>query len=87
MPFDFKKKHMMFDDEEKFVKLCESIEDAIRESDEGEGKYSDLEVMQAIDFVGFNFFRDDWEEFKKTESIRELSLMEFNKSSRKRFIN
>ena len=56
MPFDFTKKHMMFDDEEKFVKLCESIEDAIRESDDGEGKYSDLEVMQAIDFVGFNFF-------------------------------
>ena len=87
MPFDFTKKHMMFDDEEKFVKLCESIEDAIRESDEGEGKYSDLEVMQAIDFVGFNFFRDDWEEFKKVESPRELSLREFNKSSSKKFIN
>ena len=38
MSFDFTKKHMMFDDEEKFVKLCESIEDAIRENDEGEGK-------------------------------------------------
>ena len=87
MPFDFTKKHMMFDDEEKFVKLCESIEDAIRESDEGEGKYSDLEVMQAIDFVGFNFFRDDWEEFKKVESHRELRLKELNKSSSKKFIN
>ena len=87
MSFDFTKKHMMFDDEEKFVKLCESIEDAIRENDEGEGKYSDLEVMQAIDFVGFNFFRDDWEEFKKVESHRELSLKEFNKSSSKKFIN
>ena len=87
MPFDFTKKPMMFDDEEKFVKLCESIEDAIREADEGEGKYSDLEVMQAIDFVGFNFFRDDWEEFKKMELPRELSLREFNKSSSKKFIN
>ena len=87
MSFDFTKKHMMFDDEEKFVKLCESIEDAIRENDEGEGKYSDLEVMQAIDFVGFNFFRDGWEEFKKVESHRELSLKEFNKSSSKKFIN
>ena len=87
MPFNFTKKHMMFDDEEKFVKLCESIEDAIRENDEGEGKYSDLEVMQAIDFVGFNFFRDDWEEFKKVESHRELSLKEFNKSSSKKFIH
>ena len=87
MPFNFTKKPMMFDDEEKFVKLCESIEDAIRENDEGEGKYSDLEVMQAIDFVGFNFFRDDWEEFKKVESHRELSLKELNKSSSKKFIN
>ena len=87
MAFDFTKKPMMFDDEEKFVKLCESIEDAIREADEGEGKYSDLEVMQAIDFVGFNFFRDDREEFKKMELPRELSLREFNKSSSKKFIN
>ena len=87
MPFDFKKKHMMFDDEEKFVKLCESIEDAIRETDEGEGKYSDLDVLQAIDFGGFNFFRDDWEEFKKVEPPRVLSLREFNKSSSKKFIN
>ena len=87
MAFNFTKKTMMFDDEEKFVKLCESIEDAIRATDEGEGRYSDLEVMQAIDFVGFNFFRDDWEEFKKVESPRELSLKEFNKSSSKKFIN
>ena len=87
MPFDFTKKPMMFDDEEKIVKLCESIEDAIRETDEGEGKFSDLEVMQAIDFVGFNFFRDDWEEFKKVESPRELGSRGFNKSSSKKFIN
>ena len=53
----------------------------------GEGKFSDLEVMQAIDFVGFNFFRNDWEEFKKIESTRELSLNEFNKPGSKKFIN
>jgi len=87
MSFDFTKRPLMFDDEELFVKLCESIEDAIRDTDEGEGKYSDLEVMQAIDFVAFNFFRDDWEEFKKVESPRELSIREFNKSSTKKFIN
>ena len=87
MPFNFTKKPMMFDDEEKFVKLCEAIEDAIRETDAGEGKYSDLEVMQAIDFVGFNFYRDDWEEFKKIESPGESSLREFNKTSSKKFIN
>ena len=55
MPFDFMKNSMMSDDE-KFVKLCESIENCIRELDDGEGRYSDLEIMQAINFVGFNFF-------------------------------
>ena len=87
MPFDFLKKPIMFDDEEQFVKLCETIENAIREIDNSEGKFSDLEVMQAIDFVGFNFFRNDWEEFKKIESTRELSLNEFNKPGSKKFIN
>ena len=87
MPFSFMKKSMMFDDEERFVKLCETIEDAIREIDDGEGKYSDLEIMQAMDFVGFNFFRNDWEEFKKVESPRELNLSEFNKSGNKKFIH
>ncbi|SVC90207.1 uncharacterized protein METZ01_LOCUS343061, partial [marine metagenome] len=55
MAFDFMKDSMMSDDT-KFVKLCESIEDCIREVDGGEGRYSDLEIMQAINFVGFNFF-------------------------------
>jgi hypothetical protein len=77
----------MLDEEERFAKLCESIEDAIRETDDGEGKYSDLEVMQAIDFVGFNFFRDDWEEFKKVESHRVLSFGESNKPDGKKLIN
>ena len=30
-------------------------------------KLSDFEVMQAMDFVGFNLYRDNWEEFKKIE--------------------
>ena len=47
MAFDFMKDSMMSDDK-KFVKLCESIEDCIREVDGGEGRYSDLEIMQAI---------------------------------------
>ena len=50
MPFDFMKDPMMNDDE-RFAKLCESIEDCIREVDNGEGRYSDLEIMQAINFV------------------------------------
>ena len=87
MSFDFMKNPMMFDDEERFVKLCEIIEDAIRETDDGEGKFSDLEVMQAIDFVGFNLFRDNWEEFKKMESSRELNAGELKNSDNKKFIN
>ncbi len=87
MSFDFMKNPMMFDDEERFVKLCEIIEDAIRETDDGEGKFSDLEVMQAIDFVGFNLFRDNWEEFKKMESSREFNVGEIKNSDNKKFIN
>jgi len=73
MAFDFMKDSMMSDDK-KFVKLCESIEDCIRKVDGGEGRYSDLEIMQAINFVGFNFFRDDWEEFKKIDSSKKEVL-------------
>ena len=74
MPFDFMKNSLMPDDDIKFMKLCEAIEDCIRDADDGEGKYSDLEIMQAINFVGFNFFRDDWEEFKKIDSSKESSF-------------
>ena len=87
MSFDFMKNPMMFDDEERFVKLCEIIEDAIRETDDGEGKFSELEVMQAMDFVGFNLFRDNWEEFKKMESSREFNAGEIKNSDNKKFIN
>ena len=78
---------MLFDEEERLVKLCELIEDAIREHDDGEAGYTDLEVMQALDFVGFNFFRDDWDEFKKVESHRDISSREINKSNIKKIIN
>ncbi|HIF03066.1 MAG TPA: hypothetical protein EYQ84_07145, partial [Nitrospinaceae bacterium] len=80
MPFDFMKGSIMNDDE-RFAKLCESIEDCIREVNEGEGIYSDLEIMQAINFVGFNFFRDDWEEFKKSDSSKDGSFEMMKKES------
>jgi hypothetical protein len=86
MPFNFMKNSMMSDDE-RFTKLCESIEDSIREVDDGEGKYSDLEVMQAINFVAFNFFRDDWEEFKKIDSSRESSFEISRKIDGKNLVN
>ncbi len=86
MAFDFMKDSMMADDT-KFVKLCESIEDCIREIDGGEGRYSDLEIMQAINFVGFNFFRDDWEEFKKIDSSRDGSFEMLKKEDGENLIN
>ena len=86
MPFDFMKDSMMSDDT-KFVKLCELIEDCIREVDGGEDRYSDLEIMQAINFVGFNFFRDDWEEFKKIDSSKDGSLEMLKKIDGENLIN
>ncbi|MFQ5716304.1 MAG: hypothetical protein ACE5GQ_04320 [Nitrospinales bacterium] len=68
---------MAFDDEERFYRLFQAIENVIQEVEEGEGKLSDGEIMQALDFVGFNLFRDDWEEFKKMELNRDLSSMNF----------
>ena len=87
MPFNFMKGSMMSDDDVRFVKLCESIEDSIREVDDGEGKYSDLEIMQAINFVGFNFFRDDWEEFKKIDSSKDPSFEIPRKTDGKDLVN
>ena len=74
MSFDFMKKSLMFDDEERFVRLCEAIEEAIQEVEDGGNKLSDFEVMQAMDFVGFNLYRDNWEEFKKIELPRDFAL-------------
>jgi hypothetical protein len=72
MAFDFMKNFLMYDDDERFVKLCETIEEAIHEANEGGEKFSDSELMQALDYVGFNLCRDDWEEFKKMEFMRDL---------------
>jgi len=74
MSFDFMKNILHWEDEERFTRLCESLEDIIHEAhtEAGENKISDLELMQALDFVGFNLFRDSWEEFKKMDFNREL---------------
>ena len=69
MSFDFMKDFMMFEDEERFAGLCEHIEEAIRDIEAGESKVSELEIMQALDFVGFNLFRDNWEEYKKMDMM------------------
>ena len=87
MAFDFMKNFMMCDDEERFVKLCESIEDAIREANEGGEKFGDSEIMQALDYVGFNLCRDDWEEFKKMEFPRELGSKDSGSSNGERLIH
>lgn len=88
MTFDFMKDFMMFEDEERFASLCEQLEDVIREMDVGEGKVSELEVMQALDYVGFNLFRDNWEEYKKMDMInRDQSLSPHTSGKEKRYIH
>ena len=88
MTFDFMKDFMMFEDEERFASLCEQLEDVIREIDGDEGKVSELEVMQALDYVGFNLFRDNWEEYKKMDMInRDQSLSPHTSGKEKRYIN
>ena len=88
MTFDFMKDFMMFEDEERFARLCEQLEDVIREMDGGEGKISELEVMQALDYVGFNLFRDNWEEYKKMDMInRDQSLSPHTSGKEKRYIH
>jgi hypothetical protein len=88
MSFDFMKDFMMFEDEERFAGLCEQIEDAIREVDGGDGKVSELEIMQALDYVGFNLFRDNWEEYKKMDMMnREQPYTNSFKDKDKKFLN
>ena len=88
MTFDFMKDFMMFEDEERFASLCEQLEDVIREMDGGEGNVSELEVMQALDYVGFNLFRDNWEEYKKMDMInRDQSLSPHTSGKEKRYIH
>ena len=88
MSFDFMKDFMMFEDEERFSNLCEQLEDVIREIDGGEGKISELEIMQALDYVGFNLFRDNWEEYKKMDMIsRDQSFPAHTSNKEKRYIH
>ena len=88
MSFDFMKDFMMFEDEERFAGLCEQIEEAIRDVEAGEGKVSELEIMQALDFVGFNLFRDNWEEYKKMDMInREQSISPHTSGKEKRYLH
>ena len=74
MSFDFMKSILHWEDEERFARLCENLEDVIQEAraEAGENKISDLELMQALDFVGFNLCRDGWEEFKKMDFNRDF---------------
>ena len=76
MSFDFMKNILHWEDEERFARLCENIEEIIQEAhaEAGENKISDLELMQVLDFVGFNLFRDSWEEFKKMDIHRNLGV-------------
>jgi len=88
MTFDFMKDFMMFEDEERFANLCEQLEDVIRETGVGDSKVSELEVMQALDYVGFNLFRDNWEEYKKMDMInREQSISPHTTGKEKRYIH
>jgi hypothetical protein len=87
MAFDFMKNFMMFEDDERFGRLCESIEEAIRDTDQDDEKVSDAEIMQALDLVGFNLFRDSWEEFKKMELTRDTVWENPAKGRGKRLIN
>jgi hypothetical protein len=87
MAYDFLKNFMMFEDEDRFGRLCQAVEDAIREFEETEGKFSDAEIMQMLDAIGFNLFRDSWEEFKKLELHRDLSTMGLGRGKPKKLIN
>ena len=88
MTFDFMKDFMMFEDEERFTGLCEQLDEVIREADGGEGKVSELEIMQALDYVGFNLFRDNWEEYKKMDMLnRDQALFPNSKGKEKRYIH
>ncbi len=88
MTFDFMKDFMMFEDEERFASLCEQLEEVIRDVEGGEGKVSELEIMQALDYVGFNLFRDNWEEYKKMDMLsRDQSLSSGSKNNMKKYIH
>lgn len=84
MSFDFMKNLMFWEDEERFVKLCDALEDAINEArnESGDKKISELEIMQALDHVGFSLFRASWEEFKNMDFNRDLGTFSSNQRNR-----
>ena len=84
MSFDFMKNLLMAEDEERFARLCEGLEELIRETEYKNEKFSELELMQALDSVGFRLFRDNWEEFKKMDFSHESTQQT---SVRKNLIN
>ena len=44
--------------------------------------------MQALDYVGFNLFRDNWEEYKKMDMMnRDQSFSSTFKGKDKRFLH
>ena len=89
MSFDFMKNILHWEDEERFARLCENLEEVIQEArvEAGENKISDLELMQALDFVGFNLCRDSWEEFKKMDFNRDLGPSTGGNSKEKNFLH
>ena len=90
MAYDYMKNFITFEsfeDEERFGRLFQALGDTIREVEEMEGDFSDGEIIQALDLIGFNLFRDSWEEFKKLELNRDLSLMEFGRNKKRKLIN
>ena len=89
MSFDFMKNILHWEDEELFARLCENLEEVIHEAraEAGDNKISDLELMQAIDFVGFNLCRDSWEEFKKMDLNRGLGPSSGSSSKEKDFLH
>ena len=90
MAYDFMKNFITFEsfeDEERFGRLFQALEDTIREVEETDGDFSDGEIIQALDLIGFNLFRDSWEEFKKLEMNRDLSNMEYGRNKKRKFIN
>ena len=78
---------MVFQDEEKFNRLCQALEDVIRDLENSDGKFSEVEMMQAFDIVCFNQFRDSWEEFKKMDLQRDFSMLEIGRPKSKKFLN
>lgn len=89
MSFDFMKNILHWEDEERFARLCENLEEVIHEAraEAGDNRISDLELMQALDFVGFNLCRDSWEEFKKMDFNRDFGSSSGSSSKEKNFLH